>query len=64
MTRTSVISKFVQRALWLYIAKAAAVLGLIMIIRVRAKIIAFPAVAALAQDRGTDAAKTNIHWQH
>jgi hypothetical protein len=21
-------------------------------------------IAALAQDRGTDAAKTNIHWQH
>ena len=34
MTRTNVISKFARRALWLYIAEAAVVLAIIMIIHV------------------------------
>jgi hypothetical protein len=34
MTRTNVISKFVQRALWLYIAEATVIALIIMIIHV------------------------------
>jgi hypothetical protein len=34
MTKTNAISKFAQRALWLYIAEAAVVLAIVMIIRI------------------------------